>query len=317
MKQNPYFFIVGCPRSGTTLLQRIVNAHSEIAVAPEIFWVTHFVNSRKGPNLDGPITNEIVSELTQHKRFAELEVDPESFAALLGDHESLPCWQFLNKVFELYRKQQGKAIVGNKTPQYVQNITAFHAHWPAAKFIHLIRDGRDVCLSILNWKKADRTAGRFATWSEDPVATSALWWKRNVRLGREAGNLLDPKLYYEVRYENIIQGSQVECRKLCDFLEISYDPAMVRHHEARPEEDLHPNAKSWAPIMAGLRDWRKQMSQEQIEKFEAAAGDLLSELGYQRAFLHPSDQSRKHVSTIIDRFTSDVLSTGKLLPVHW
>src|SRR5687768_595393 len=187
VEQKPYFFIVGCARSGTTLLQRSVNAHPEIAVVPEIFWITHYVNSRKGPNLDEPITADVVSELVEHKRFRELEVDKQSFTRLLDGQQSIPCWQFLNRVFALYQSHHPKPVVGNKTPQYAQSIAAFHARWPETKFIHLIRDGRDICLSILDWKKADRTAGKFATWSDDPVSTTALWWKRNVRLGREGG----------------------------------------------------------------------------------------------------------------------------------
>lgn len=299
------------------MLQRIVDAHSEIGVVPEIFWITSYVNSRKGPDLDGPITPEIVSELVKQKRFRELKLDQQSFERLLNNRESIPCLQFLNKVFALYQSRCGKPIIGNKTPQYVQNILPFHQRWPETKFIHLIRDGRDVCLSILNWKKADRTAGRYVTWSEDPVSTTALWWKRKVRLGREAGSQLNPELYYEIRYENIIRNPQEECRKLCDFLGVTYDPAMNRHHETKSETDAHPKAKSWEPITAGLRDWRTQMSDLQVENFEVAAGDLLSELGYARAFPNPSAHSRKSVSVIIDRFTNDVLSRGKQLPVQW
>src|SRR3712207_7334880 len=68
-------------------------------------------------------------------------------------------------------------------------------------------DGRDVCLSILNWKKADRALGRFSTWGEDQVTTAAVWWEWHVRLGREDGGSLAPKLYHEVRYEELDRKS--------------------------------------------------------------------------------------------------------------
>jgi hypothetical protein len=67
--------------------------------------------------------------------------------------------------------------------------------------VHIIRDGRDVCLSVLIWEKAARTLGRFASWREVPVTMVALWWKTYLRLGREAGGSLDPDLYHEIRYE--------------------------------------------------------------------------------------------------------------------
>ena len=94
--------------------------------------------------------------------------------------------------------------MGDKTPGYVRRIPTLHALWPEAKFVHIIRDGRDVCLSAINWRKADHALGRFSTWTEDPITTAAVWWEWHVRLGREDGGSLPPKLYHEVRYEALV-----------------------------------------------------------------------------------------------------------------
>ena len=149
--RDPYLFIVGCARSGTTLVRRIVDAHPEIAITTEMHWISHYVNYFKNQNR--LVTPELVSELTGHKRFAQFEIPREQFEGLLGSGEALPYPTFLRRVFGLYGKIKNKPLVGNKTSGYVRRIPTLHALWPEAKFVHIIRDGRDVCLSVLNWNK--------------------------------------------------------------------------------------------------------------------------------------------------------------------
>jgi hypothetical protein len=156
--RDPYLFIVGCARSGTTLLRRIVDAHPQIAITPEMHWITrHFKNQNR------LVTPELVSELTEHKRFANFEIPREEFEGLLGSGEPVPYPTFLNRVFGLYRKVKNKPLVGNKTTAYVRSIPTLHALWPEAKFVHLIRDGRDVCLSILKFGSRPRRTRVAAT----------------------------------------------------------------------------------------------------------------------------------------------------------
>jgi hypothetical protein len=155
--RDPYLFVVGCARSGTTLVHRIVDAHPEIAITPEMHWISHYLNYFKNQNR--LVTPELVSELTGHKRFAQFEIPREEFEGLLGSGEALPYPTFLNRVFDLYGKIKNKPLVGNKTSGYVRRIPTFHALWPEARFVHIVRDGRDVCLSVLNWNKAKDTEG--------------------------------------------------------------------------------------------------------------------------------------------------------------
>jgi hypothetical protein len=309
----PYLLIVGCARSGTTLLHRIVDAHPQIAITPEMHWISHYFK-----NQNRLVTPELVSELTGHKRFAQFEINREQFEGLLGSGEAVPYPTFFNRVFDLYGRINNKPLVGNKTPAYVRRIPIFHALWPKAKFVHIIRDGRDVCLSILNWKKADRIVGRYASWEEDPVSTTALWWERHVRLGREDGGSLAPQLYHEVRYETLVSEPAKECEKLCCFLGLPYDGAMLKFHEGRTKMKPGRDAKkAWLPITSSLRDWSEQMPAEDLERFEAAAGDLLEELGYPRACPHPPEEKLARAARIRESFTREASASGKRLPKGW
>jgi hypothetical protein len=278
---EPFVFIVGCARSGTTLLLRIVDAHSRIAVTPELDWLTDSFRGESWLDPAGRVTPELVAALAGHRRLRQLQCTRADFEGLLPSGEPLPYAAFLERLFALHGRNTGKPLVGNKTPPYVFRIPVLHDRWPRAKFVHLIRDGRDVALSVRDWNHADRTVGKNAAWAEDPVTTTALWWRRKVRSGREGGRSLGPDLYCEVRYEELVRRPAEECARLCAFLGVPYEEAMLRFHEGRTRNDPGLDAKeAWRPITPGLRDWRSQMPPGDVERFEAAAGDLLDELGY-------------------------------------
>ncbi|HEX5915417.1 MAG TPA: sulfotransferase, partial [Rubrobacter sp.] len=180
------------------------------------------------------------------------------------------------------------------------------------------RDGRDVCLSILNWKKAERALGRFSTWAEDPITTAAVWWEWHVRLGREDGGSLAPKLYHEVSYEELVSRPAKACETLCDFLDVPYDEGILRFHEGRTKMKPGRDAKrAWLPITSGLRKWSEQMPSEDLERCEAAAGDLLGELGYPRACPNPPEEKLARAAQIRESFTREASASGKRLPKDW
>jgi hypothetical protein len=318
-EKDPFVFIVGCARSGTTLLQRIVDAHQQIAITPEMHWVTDALrDGGKWLNRQGRVTEEQVSQIVRHERFREFQLIPEEVEDLLSGGTAPSPVTFLKRLFALYGRIREKDLVGNKTPAYVLKLPSLSRRWPRVKFVHLIRDGRDVTLSVLNWSQAAKTAGRYSTWSEDPVSTTALWWERKVRLGRQGGASLDAKLYHEIRYEELVVHPDVECARLCGFFDVPYDGAMLRFHEGRTRSDPGLDAKAaWLPITAGLRDWRSQMCAEDIERFEAIAGDYLEELGYPRACPSPSRASREHASKIRELYTHDAPARREELPEEW
>ena len=275
---NPFVFIVGCPRSGTSLLQRIVNAHPQIAITPETHWIPRLFEKRKGLTPEGMVTTELISRLLEQPRFTRLGIGQEELLAMIAGGRPISYSSLVTAIFDSYGGAQGKALVGDKTPGYVRRMNTLHALWPQARFVHLIRDGRDVYLSMRHRPLHDLKAGAFDTWSEKPVLTAALWWELNVRGGRKAGNLLGAGLYYEIRYESLIAHPREECEALSAFLGLPYDDAMLRFNETQRKK------KERRPITPGLRDWRTQMPAQDLERFEVAAGGLLEELGYARAF---------------------------------
>src|SRR5262249_35441572 len=79
---NPLVFVVGCPRSGTTLLQRILDAHPEIAIPPETFWIPYFFKNRIGVTEDGLVTSELISQLFNYYKFYRMKLHPDDLLTL-------------------------------------------------------------------------------------------------------------------------------------------------------------------------------------------------------------------------------------------
>ena len=315
---NPFAFIVGNPRSGTTLLRHIVDSHSQIAFLVESAWFMNWFEKRTGLTAEGAVTPEMVPLLlAKHRLFRDLDlaISAEEMYGWIQSAPNFPWANFISNLCNRYGKARGKPLVGNKTPSFVRRIRAMHELWPQTKFVHIIRDGRDVFLSArVKWK--DKPDFRhYSTWSQDNVTTAALWWEWNVRLGREAGRLLPSGLYYEMRYERLVEDPESECVRLCQFLGVPFESAMLRHQEtfqARYRSDGRIiNARVALPITPGLRDWRSEMNAAELQRFEASAGTLLQELGYPLGCTHLPPASLGHA------VRTRILFEGRPLPQCW
>jgi hypothetical protein len=303
---NPFVFIVGCPRSGTTLVQRLLNAHPQLAITPESHWIPRLAAKPWALTPEGLVTPKLVNRLLAHRKFSRLQIGQEQVLAIVEKYPGVSYSFLVSRIFDLYGKMQGKPLVGDKTPANVRNIDLLHRLWPSARFIHVIRDGRDVGLSMLEWPKVHPKPGDFVTWSKDPVSTAALWWEANVSRGRAAKESLSVELYYEMRYESLVANPREETAALCSFLGLPFEDSMLQFYAAGNGRDPGLEEKcAGLPITQGLRDWRSQMKPEQIESFEAIAGELLENLGYSRAFPHPSLESVLHSNNIRESFAQD------------
>jgi hypothetical protein len=318
---NPYVFVVGCPRSGTTLLGRLLDAHRELAIIHEGRFVVRFFERREGLTPDGVVTPELIDQLLAFPPFEAVRVSREELERLVDHLGPVHYARLVSGIFDLHGSAYGKRLVGDKTPHYVLSLPTLHSLWPGARFVHIVRDGRDVCQSVRNWKKVTVRGGsiaRHATWDDDPVSTAALWWEWHVRLGREAGAALGPELYHELAYESLVDDPAGGCRALCAFLGVPYDEPMLGFHEGHTLDDPQLDAKkAWRPVTRGLRNWRTEMPAAEIERFEAAAGGLLDELGYPRA-TSPSPGALEHAAVMRRSFSRGIeRRKRRRLPERW
>jgi hypothetical protein len=290
MDQNPYLFVVGCPRSGTTLLQRMLDHHPQLAVANDAHFIIRAieaiipqaieaVNGGANPLLASDLV-EWVLGYPSFKRFGLSEATVREAADKSNTYSD-----FVSTLFLEYGRLHGKSLAGEKAPDYVLRLPLMHGLFPRAKVIHLIRDGRDVALSTLEWARDDRGPKRLELWRQEPVAVCALWWQWRVVRGRQDGARLAPSQYCEVHYEELIARPEETLRKLSAFLSLPFAREMLSYHIGKTRFDSGLSSKkAWLPPTPGLRDWRTQMAERHVELFEAIAGEALSTLGYERAF---------------------------------
>ena len=111
---NPFVFLVGCPRSGTTLLQRLVDAHPQLAIIHETFWIPGFFERRVGLTPAGLVTPALVPRLLEHRRFGQLGVGLDDLEGLIAEKESLAYSDFVSALFDQYGREHGKELVGTR-----------------------------------------------------------------------------------------------------------------------------------------------------------------------------------------------------------
>jgi hypothetical protein len=279
--------VVGLPRSGTTLLRLMLDAHPQLAIPAETHFVPDLIKAARQDDATPESLHEVV---TQSRHWADFGLDPSELLERLRAIDPPNAGDAIRAFFSLYAEQQGKPRWGDKTPAYVMAMRRIQRALPEAGFIHLIRDGRDVALS-----RADRAI------SVPPVTKVAQRWKKRITEARRDAPHLDR--YLEVRYEDLVLDPEPALRRICEFAALPWDEAMLDYHERaedrlqemsgelRAEEGKTRQPEGYRvavhaptrepPDPAKVARWRTQMSDEDRAAFESIAGGLLAELGYE------------------------------------
>jgi hypothetical protein len=276
----PPFFIVGSARSGTTLLRVILNAHPAVTVPPESRFVTELWRGSDEVRIE-----DFLAGLEGHRQFKSWSLPIDSVRAELPDDDDVPYATAIEAVYLAYAKHVGKEVWGDKTPRYVEHIPFISGLFPEARFVHLVRDGRDVALSYAKVPFGPKT-----------VAKTAALWARRVRLGVSDGRRLGDSRYKEIRYEDLVDTPEATTKALCAFLGIEFDPDMMEYTEKAPEF-VFDKAKTYNPKVLekptkSARSWETEMPPGHEEAFEVVAGDVLDLFEYPRKFPAPSARAK-------------------------
>jgi Sulfotransferase family len=222
--------------------------------------------------------NRFLDDVTTHPRFLEWGLGRDDVAAELARSPAATSYaDGVRAVFRCYADAQGKPRYGDKTPGYVFTLPLLGELFPEARFVQVVRDGRDAGLSI-----------REAATKVPPSARQvAKLWRKAVNSGRAFG-ATHPDRYAEVRYEDLVDDAERELRRLCPFLHLDFDPAML-DHQASAERLLqtcelpHLHTRLALAPTRRLRDWTVEMDPADVVAFEEVAGDTLRACGYPTA----------------------------------
>ena len=291
----PAPFVVGVGRSGTTLLRMMLDAHPALAVPPETHFLPQFIQASGRLRFNPRIAVKTIQE-DENRRWNDFGLDAGELCTAMNGLEPFNTADALRSFYRLYGSRHGKSRWGDKTPDYVRKMKKIQNTLPEARFIHVIRDGRDAGLSQ-NARIVKR--GKDAV---KPREMARRWRKRIIKSRLDAEEV---RHYIEVRYEDLITDTESVLRRVCDHVELEYDPAMLTYYEragerlqemagalpakkGRPEREAGERVAAHAltmepPKQERVAVWKREMSEGENAEFEEAAGYILDELGYETA----------------------------------
>jgi hypothetical protein len=264
---SPPVIVLGVGRSGTTLLRVMLDRNSELAIPYESFFVVPLARRHgRRPRLEA-----FVNDLGRFYQLYEWGIAPEDVRLRL--RKGMTTGEAIAAVFEVYAESEGKPRWGDKTPLYMQHLPLIERLFPAAVWVHLVRDGRDAALSFLSLPEG--FSGK--TWAQPrTTAQFAARWRTEILAARRLGGP-----YLELRYEDLVTEPERELRRVCEHASLPWEPQMLDHTGVREVAEMPEHRNIAKPPTVGLRDWRNEMSREDALAFEAVAGDVLRDAGYE------------------------------------
>jgi hypothetical protein len=272
-------FIVGMHRSGTKLLRDLLRGHPRIRIPPAG-------------------TQFLPRWLAEWERFGDLS-DPACFSAFYRWNRRAPYFLYLSRhpegtiredvwyascrtfepedVFEaLIRHDVGAPsdsdlVWGDRSPDYINHIDLLAELFPRARFIHIVRDARDRCLSIKRRNAAT-------------TVRAAQRWADGVTKARHDGQRVADR-YIDVRYEDLLADPELELRRCCDFLGLEFDPSMLTLKYSTEHTGDAKGARE--VVAANTRKYLRAMDSRTIHRIEKIAGAALREFGYEVEYSGP------------------------------
>lgn len=281
----PAPFVVGVPRSGTTLLRLMLDRNSELAIPGE----THFLPALAARLPQLKSREDFLAFVVGAQTWPNLGVDEAALRRAVHAFEPFTVSDGLRCFYRLYAKSRGKARWGDKTPPYRSHLKTIEDLLPEAHFVHVIRDGRDAALSL-----------RGLWWGPgDDIEAQAHFWVEQITHTRQESQQVAH--YAEVRYEDLVSDPEPTLRGICDYLALRFEPGMLEYYETAagrlaeykqafggpgspsdvaPFIAIHERVKQ-PPDPGRIGRWRAEMTEDEVFRYQAIAGPLLRECGYE------------------------------------
>lgn len=238
------FFLVGAERSGTTLLRLMLDSHPQLAWCSEFEFAVQRLPEEGGwPAMEDYHAWLPMIRVFRHTGFT---VNP-----------SLSYPELMNSFLHQCKDRAGKEKVGATVHYDFHKLPRI---WPDAKYIHILRDGRDVARSCIGmgW------AGNVYTGADIWIEAEETWKRLCATLPKER--------WTEVTYEELVRDAPSTLERLCAFIGLPYDPAMLAYQSRTTYE---------APDPKLIAQWKRKMSEREVQLVEARIAPMLVERGYE------------------------------------
>jgi hypothetical protein len=255
----------------------MLDNHPEVAIPLDTVKLWPHYYSKLGQYNDLKTLNDIeqmITDLIQEERIQLWEA-PLRLEDVLACRQGDDFPHIIDAFYRAYALSRGKKYWGDKNPGNMRRIHLLNRWFPNCKIIHIIRDGRDACLSLSKQE-----------FGSDDLLQCANSWREQVWWVRCVGEILGPSRYLELRYEDLVDNPERELKKICGYLDITYSDQMLLYYNH--VEKSVPEAKRhlWPlitepPRKDNIGRWRRELSKGLRVCFERRAGSVLQELGYE------------------------------------
>ena len=269
-------FVVGMNGSGTTMLAESLGRHPDLYMFPfEVRVLPYHLKALRGADLGSlEARRRFVDALSAAKPFWHANGRQSlrlSDAALAYGGAA----NAVDALFQHFARQQGKARWGEKSPMNLLHLELLASVFPAARFVHIVRDGRDAAQSFHR---------RYGYCPEETVYR----WKHVIERGRRQGIELGSERYLEIRYEALTESAEDGLRRVCTFLGLAFDPVMLNSSMRMMDEATAGGAQQ---IIVNSGKWQTYFSVREQVALEAIAGRQLAALGYSASVLGDAEPS--------------------------
>lgn len=279
--RNAPFFIVACGRSGSSLLSRMLNAHPRLAVPNETHLFDNYYRLLSNYGDLGVARNRerLVDDILSTARMREWspKVDREQVLSSI----KVPSFSGIaDAILRSWSEMQNKSRWGEKTPQHLSYWREILACFPDAKFIHIVRDGRDVALSWIR-----------APFGPKTVYTAAKRWVQDLAQADDLKASVPEQTFLEIRYEDLLQNPEQVLAEICRYLdeEVTGEIFDFYRNPVPYKTDEINLSNLRKPLMSDNKyKWRTEMTVKDLGVFEVIAGDRLSQYGYELALANPA-----------------------------
>ena len=299
-------FVVGCPRSGTTMLSLMIHAHPRMAMPPESRFLLKVWRVRdKFGDLSTPQQRMALGKacVKTGSKVRDLGLDPqETLDAILAAPATLG--SAFGTIFKMYADKHGKPRWGDKRPAYYQEVDVLLRLFPDAQIVHIVRDGR---ANVASLKK-------MPWWPYDSIGSMAAWSQAEYCSQRNA-NRLPKDVFHVIRYESLVADPEPVLRELCAFLDEDFHPAMLEPNEVRgvvPDKKVwHPNLKQ-AVNTDQVESWRKGLDPWELGLMETVLRRKLKRWGYT-----PSGAGQRPSPKLVAKFAKDAFERRSAMRKRW
>jgi hypothetical protein len=252
----------------------MLNSHPRIYIPPESDFIPRFFLRNPQKSLSPRNIEQIINIIFTQYRFVREWQGRPLRASDFSTGSTSPT-AFLDTLYGTYARQNNAHRWGDKTPIYSSYVGLLSQLFPDAQFVHLVRDGRDVALSMLDkWGEQD---------FHIDIYFAARNWVRRTCQARQSREYLGSSRYYELQYENLVAAPEEELKLLCDYLGENYLPEM-----ASPQQLARTNIEPGsfhAPLLKPpstnrIGRWQHEMEPADLRLFQSVAGNLLQMIGY-------------------------------------